>query len=329
MTNNDWDEKGLKSDFLENLKKSCGEIDRLAAEFIAQNEELRAGNDSLDPNGGQQFEPARGKLGKRKEGEGEERYQEDRYDDETYSSPEVESEETYTDVCSLQIRESDSLHCSLKILEGRIQENQELRKVNAELNEDSTPPPPYHKYEEFEATAEEAKQLILESKSRVSRNDKQQALKKLLQQLKKKCEEISSLTADVTMDIEELKEVNRLLEIYGPQMFERQPDIKEVVTAPESAPRDQDSDDDLREQIRFLQGKLLAMEAAMRDAGKTSKELENARAELVAANVSISQLEKATTASSQHHLPCPLEPELKEVSAALVAANVRIDDLEK
>lgn len=73
-------------------------------------------------------------------------------------------------------------------------------------------------------------------------------------------------------DTDELKEADRLLVIYGPQKFEPQPDIKEVVTTPESAPRDQDSDDDLREQNRFLQGKLQAMEAAKRDAGKTSKE---------------------------------------------------------
>lgn len=329
VTNNDGDEKGLKkNDFLEKLKKSFEEIDRLAAEFIAQNEKLRESNDSLDPNGGQQFEQARRNLGKRKE-EGEERYQEDRNGDETYSSPEEESEETYKEVCSLHVRASDTLHCLLENLEGKIQEYQELRKTNTELNGDSSPSPPDDKYEEAEAAAEEAKQLIMESKSRVSRNAEQQGLIKLLRQLVKKRKEISSLNEDLIRDSKVLKETNRLLKIHGVQKFELKSYIKEVGRAPKSAPRDQNSDDDLREQIRVLQGRLQAMEAATRDAGKTLKELENVRAELVAANVSISQLKKAATESSQHHLPCPLESDLKDVRAALVAANVRIGELEK
>lgn len=57
VTNNDRDEKGLKkNNFLENLKKSFEKIDRLAAEFIAQNEKLRESDDFFDPNWGQQFE---------------------------------------------------------------------------------------------------------------------------------------------------------------------------------------------------------------------------------------------------------------------------------
>lgn len=315
VTNNDGYEKGLnKSELLEKLKKSFEKVDRLAVELIAENEDLREGNDSFAPNGVQQFGQAREQLKTRKE-EGEERYQEDRYDDDTYSSPEEESEETYTDLCSLQVRASDKLSCLLGDLDGEIQENQILRKVNAKLKGDPFPPPPYDKNTEAEAAAEEARQLLLELKSHVSRNDEQQDLNKLVQKLKKKSKEISSLTANVVRESKDLKETNQLLEIYGVQKFERQSDIKEAVTAPKSAPRDQDSnDDDLREKNRFLQAKLQAMEAAMRDAGKTtgatttpvlsslgdittSKELD-VRAELVAANVRTSQLMKAATASS-------------------------------
>lgn len=72
MTNNDGDEKRLKNDFLAKLKKSFEEIDRLAAEFIAQNEKLRASNNYLDPNGGQQFKQAKGKLEQGKAEEGRE-----------------------------------------------------------------------------------------------------------------------------------------------------------------------------------------------------------------------------------------------------------------
>lgn len=272
VTNDDGDEKGLKkNELLEKLKKSFEEMDSLAAKLIAKNEDLRESNDYLDSNGVQQFEQAQEQLKKRKE-EGEEGYQEDRYDDDTSFPPKEESEETYKDLCSLQVRASDKLFCLLDNLDGQIQENQKLREVNAKLKGDPSPPPPYDKYKEAEAAAEEAKQLLLESKSRVSRNDEQQDLNKLVQKLKKKSKEISSLTADVIRESEDLKVTNGLLEIYGLQKFERQSDIKEVVTAPESAPRDQDrNDDDLREKNRFLQAKLQAMEAAMTDAGKTTR----------------------------------------------------------
>lgn len=39
-------------------------------------------------------------------------------------------------------------------------------------------------------------------------------------------------------------------------------------------------------------------------------------------------MKKAATASSHHHLPCPIRPELEKNGAALVAANVRICQLE-
>lgn len=346
VTNHDGDEKGLKKrELLEKLKNSFEKVDRLAAELIAENEDLKESNDSLGPNGVEQFEQAREHLKNRK-GEGEEQYQEGSFDDDTCSSPEEESVKTYTDLCSLQVRASDKLVCLLEDLDSQIQENQKLRKVNAKLKGDRYPPPLYDKNTEAEAAAEEARQLLLELKSRVYRNDEQQDLRKLVQKLKKKSKEIGSFTAKLIRESKDLKETNDLLKIYGVPKFERQSDIKEVVTAPTSAPRDQDRiDDDLREKIRFLQAKLQALEAAMRDAGKTtgatttpvlsssgdittSKELENVRAELVEANVRISQLMKAATASSQH-LPCPIEPELKDVRKALVAANVRIGELEK
>lgn len=348
MTINDGDEKGLKeNELLERLKKSFEKMDSLAAELVSENEDLRESNDCFDPNWVQQFEQAREQLEERKEGEeGEGGYQEDRYGDDTHFPPEEESEKTYKDLCSLQVRASDRLFCLLDDLDGAIQINQRFRKVNAKLKGDPSPPPPYDKYKGAEAAAEEAKQLLLESKSCVSRNDEQQDLNKLVQKLEKKAKEISSLTTNITKESEELETTNGLLEIYGVQNFEWRSDAKQVVTAPKSDPHDQDrNEDDLREKNRFLQAKLQAMEAAMRDAGKTtkatitpvvsslgdittSKELKNVRAGLVAANLGISQSMKAAAASSDHHLPCPFEPKLKNVRAALVAAIKKIDKLE-
>lgn len=352
MTINDGDEKGLKeNELLERLKKSFEKMDGLAAELVSKNEDMRESNDFLDPNWVQQFEEqGREQLEERKERkegeEGEGGYQEDRYGDDTHFPPEEESEETYKNLCSLQVRAFDRLFCLLDDLDGKIQENQILRKVNAKLKGDPSPPLPYDKYKGAEAAAEEAKQLLLESKSHVSRNDEQQDLNKLVQKLEKKAKEISSLTTNITKESEELETTNGLLEIYGVQNFEWRSDAKEVVTAPKSGPHDQDrNEDDLREKNRFLQAKLQAMEAAMRDGGKTtkatitpvvsslgdittSKELKNVRAGLVAADLRISQSMKAATASSDHHLPCPLEPELKNVRAALVAAIKKIDKLE-
>lgn len=348
MTIDDGDEKGLKkNELLEKLKKSFEKMDSLAAKLIAENVDLRESNDCLDPNGLPQFEQAPGQLkkGKDREGEaGEEGYQEDRSDDDTDFPSEEESEKTYEDLCSLQVRASDKLFCLLDELDGQIQENQKLRKVNAKLRKDPSPPPPY---EGTEAAAEEAKQLLLESKSRVSRNDEQQDdLNKLVQKLEKKSKEISSLATNIVKESEELKVRNGLLEKYGVQDFEPQSDNKEVVTTLGSAPRDQDRNEDgLEEENRVLRARVQALKAAMRDAGKTSKatitpvlssigdittskELENVHAGLFAANLRIGQSMKAANASSDHHLACPLEPELKNARAALVAAITKIGKLE-
>lgn len=343
------DEDGLE-ELIRKVRKSFEEVDCLAAELIAENEEWRRHNDCLDPNWVQRFEQAweaweeEEQEKKRKE---EARYQEDRDDDDDRTLPgEEESEETYKQLCSAQVRAFDHLACILGNLDEHIQENQYLRNVNAELNGNPSPPPPGDRYIVAEAAAEEARQLLLETSSRVPQNDEQQDLKKVVQNLKRKVEEIGRLTADVIRENEEWKVLNGFLREYGPQRFERQSDIKEVVTAPGPAPRDQGrNDDDLREKNRILQARLLAMEAAMKDAGKTtrasitpilsslgntttSKELENVPAALVTANVRINQPRKTATASSHHHLPCPVEPELKDVRAALVAANARIGELE-
>lgn len=296
VTSNDGDEKGLKSEFLEKLKKSFEKVGRLATGLIAENEDLREIKNYLCPNVVEQSEQAMEQFKNRKEEEGEERYQGGSYDDDdddddTCSSPEEESAETYTDLCSLQVRASDKLVCLLEDLDSQIQESQKLRKVNAKLTEEPSPSPPYDKNKEAEAAAEaaaeEARQLLLESKSRVYRNDEQQDLNKLVQKFKKKSNEIGSLMAKVIRKSKVLKETNELLKIYGVPKYERQSDIKEVVTASKSAPRDQDrNDDDLRETNRFLQAKLQAMEAAMRDATAGSS------ARLMTANERIYVLEK-------------------------------------
>lgn len=77
---------------------------------------------------------------------------------------------------------------------------------------------------------------------------------------------------------EEWEELNRYLREYGSQRSEQhwQSEKKEEVSASGPAPHDdhQDKnvdDDDLQEQNRNLRGKLLAMEAAMKDAGKTTR----------------------------------------------------------
>lgn len=138
---------------------------------------------------------------------------------------------------------------------------------------------------------------------------------------------------------------------YGSQRFEQhwQSEKKEASAsgpAPHDDHRDKnDDDDDLQEQNRNLRGKLLAMEAAMKDAGKTTraaltlrdtitptppstKEPKNVRAALVAANLRTGELEKAATASS-HHLAGHIKPDLENVRAALVVANVRNGEWEK
>lgn len=94
---------------------------------------------------------------------------------------------------SLQVRDSNILNCLYKDLEEKIQENQELRKVNAKHNEDYSPRPPYDTYKEAEAAAEEAVQLILESKCRVCRGDEQQGPKTVLQQLNESVKRLAAL----------------------------------------------------------------------------------------------------------------------------------------
>lgn len=93
----------------------------------------------------------------------------------------------------------------------------------------------------------------------------------------KKFEDIDSLTTEVIGKNEEWEELNGYLRGYGSQRFEQhwQSEKKEV-SAPGSAPHDDhqdrnDDDDDLQEQNRILRGKLLAVEAAMKDAGKTTR----------------------------------------------------------
>lgn len=93
----------------------------------------------------------------------------------------------------------------------------------------------------------------------------------------KKFEDIDSLTTEVIGKNEEWEELNGYLRGYGSQRVEQhwQSEKKEV-SAPGSAPHDDhhdrnDDDDDLQEQNRILRGKLLALEAAMKDAGKTTR----------------------------------------------------------
>lgn len=336
------DEDGLE-ELIRKLKKSFEEIDYLAAELFVKNEERRGNDDYLYPNWVQLFEQARKQLEgeeqekKRKgkgKGKGKGRYQKDRDDVDTSLPPEEELEETYEELCSAQVRAFDDLTCLLVILADHIQENRYLRSANAELNGDPSPSPPYDDYKEAEAAAEEAKQLLLKARSRVPRSDEQQDLAKLVQSLQRKFEEIGSLTADVIGKNEEWKVMNEFLREYGLQGVEEQLNKKEVVMASGPAPRDQDrNEDDLREENRFLQAKLQAMEAAMKNAGKTTRaaptpvlsSLGNTTTSKEVENV---QLMKAATASPHHHLPCDIEPELKDVRASPVVANARIGELE-
>lgn len=257
-----------------------------------------------------------------------------------------ELEETYKGLYSAQVRAFDEL---LANLDGHIRANQRLLNVNAELSADPSPVPPnYHSRLVFEA-AEEVRQL-LETKE----EDEEGGLRKdLVQKLKKKFEEIGSLRAGVIGENEDLKEMNAYLREYGPQGFEQQEwqaGQKGEVFTPGLALHDyqdrNDDDNDLPEQNGVLFAKLLTMEAAMKDASKkkrgavnlrntltptppSTKELKNVRAELVEANLEVDGLEKAATASSHHHLPCPIQPELESVRAALEKANARIGESEE
>lgn len=89
---------------------------------------------------------------------------EERYQD-LYTTLPSEREETYKDLCSA----SDDLTCLLGNLDKHIQENQNVRNVNAELRADPSPPPPNYEYLVSEA-AEEARQL-LETSSSVPHDD--------------------------------------------------------------------------------------------------------------------------------------------------------------
>lgn len=121
---------------------------------------------------------------------------EERYKDLCTTLP-SEPEETYKDLCSA----SEDLTCLLGNLDKHIQENQNLRNVNAELRADPSPPSPNYEYL-VSGVAEEARQL-LETSSSVPQDDddnddeKGGLKKELAQKLGKKFEDIDSLRAEV------------------------------------------------------------------------------------------------------------------------------------